>query len=74
MAALAVLACVFKTQRDEARRDAEQKRKEADQARLVAEANQKKTAQLIRLAEEKAKFGLTDDGINGQLRRDYDRW
>lgn len=62
MAVLAVTSYVFKTQRDHARRDAEQKKREADAC-----------AEIIRVAEERRKFGTLGEGINGQLRRNHDR-
>lgn len=63
MAALAGVAYIFKTQRDAARQDAEEKRKEADQAKTIAEVKQNQTEELIRSAEKKEKIDEKTDEI-----------
>lgn len=70
-ALLAGLAYVFKVQRDAARRDAEEKKKEADQAKSIAEVKQNQTEELIKSAEDREKLNGKADEIVKRPERDF---
>lgn len=70
-AILAGIAYIFKTQRDAARQDAEEKRKEADQAKSIDEVKQSQTEELIKSAEEREKLNGKADEITKRPERDF---
>lgn len=70
-ALLGAVAYVFKVQRDAARQDAEEKRKEADQAKEIAEVKQNQTEELIRAAEQRERIDDKADEIVKRPERDF---